>query len=165
MDWITETLALGNWQDARDGQGLHQAGVGAVLQLYGPDPRPDVQSFPGALLQLHVIDARPLDPERLDEGLAFIRDQLALGRKVLVCCGAGMSRSPTFVAAHLYEQGEDLESAYLRVVAQRRGILPHPHLLRSLIERYGAALTPETLLTAIVRARSHAASRSVQARE
>ena len=154
MDWITDGIALGSWTDACDHRYLEQQGIEAVLQLYGPEPCPDGFPFAKEFLQLDVRDARPLAPEMLRRGVDFIRAQREMNRPLLVCCGAGMSRSPTFLAAYLHEEGLDLLEAYRTIQARRRNISPHPELLDSLVEFYGLPVTGRELLVALVRARA-----------
>jgi protein-tyrosine phosphatase len=156
MDWVTPSLAIGNWQDASDAESLAAAGIETVLQLYGPDPAPQACAVGGEFLQLAIVDARPLPTGPLGEGVRFIRRHLRAGRKVLVCCGAGMSRSPTFVAAYLHEEGMDLTAAYRLIQDRRRGILPHLELVRSLVEHYGAPVTAPEVLAALVKGKEAA---------
>jgi len=151
MDWVAEGIAIGGWYDAQDHRALEEAGIRAVLQLYGPDSCPEGFPFAQAVGQIRVLDAAPLPPELLRQGVEFIREQRREGRAVLVCCAAGLSRSPTFVAAYLHEEGMDLTEAYASIRARRGGIIPHPELVRSLIEHYSLATSPRELLGALLR--------------
>jgi protein-tyrosine phosphatase len=56
---------------------------------------------------------------------------------MLVCCGAGMSRSPVFVAAFFHEEGMELDAAFELIRERRPIIRPHPRLVRSLESHYG----------------------------
>lgn len=137
MDWITDTLAIGGLKDLIDWSGLEDAGIESVLQLYAQEKeRPEIP-LPLEVLQLSVEDRRALPIRQLTQGVRFIRRQQAAGRPTLVCCGAGMSRSPVFVAAYLHEEGMELEAAF-RLIRERRPIIrPHPRLVQSLEEHYG----------------------------
>lgn len=152
MDWITESLGLGSWYDCQDHPYLQEQGVEAILQLYGPDPRPDGFPFARASLQLSVVDARPLPVTVLQEGVAFIREQRRQERKVLVACAAGMSRSASFLAAYLHEEGMDLAEAYLAIRAKRR-IIPHPKVIQSLVDHYALAVTAQEIMVRLVKER------------
>jgi hypothetical protein len=154
VNWVAEGIAVGGYADTLDHAALQAVGIEAVLQFHGRDPCPDGFRFAGAYLQLPVEDARRLPPEWLRQGVDFITEQRGLGRNVLVACSAGLSRSPTFVAAYLHEQGMDLAEAYLMIQAGRRSIMPHPELLRSLVSYYGLSTSAEELLVALVKARS-----------
>ena len=155
MDWIVEGLALGGWGDTRIHLGLQGTGIEAVLQLYGPEARSELGPLAKEVLQLNVLDARPLPPSLLRQGVEFIRSQREQGRPTLAACGAGLSRSPSFLAAYLYEvgrgEGMDLQGAFATILQGRRGIIPHPELLRSLVRYYGLEMTAEELLVALVR--------------
>ena len=152
MDWITEGLGLGSWYDCQDHAYLQEQGVESILQLYGPDPCPDGFPFARASLQLNVVDARPLPTLVLQAGVAFIREQRRQGRNVLVACAAGMSRSPSFLAAYLHEEGMDLAEAYLAIRA-RRSIIPHPKVIQSLVDHYRLPITTQEIMVRLVRER------------
>jgi protein-tyrosine phosphatase len=77
---------------------------------------------------------------------------------VLVTCGAGCSRSPVFAAAYLHEEGEALPAAFTGMMRRRPQILPHPVLLRSLVECYQLPTTGEALLVDLVRRRREIAA-------
>lgn len=151
MDRITDDLFLGNLQDAlAAAEGRTE--IRAILQLFGPDPRPELEAEI-SVKQLRIVDGRAFPPELLEEALEFIREQRGWG-PVLVCCGAGMSRSPTVVAAFLCEAGVPLAEAFEMIITARRCVLPHPELVRSLGERYAPGSSVEQLLAEIVRLRS-----------
>lgn len=154
MDWVADGIAIGSAYDTSDPADLERAGIEAVLQLYGPEPFPTALPFAAAVQHLFVVDGEPLAIARLCEGVEFIRAQRALGRRILVACGAGISRSPTFVAAYLHETGMDLLDAFGSIMQRRPQVLPHPELLRSLVAHYQLSVTAETLLVALVRMRS-----------
>jgi hypothetical protein len=62
----------------------------------------------------------------------------AVGKSVLVACGAGVSRSVTFAVAVLRtEEGLSLLDAYREVAGARAEPRPHPALLKSLCDCYG----------------------------
>jgi hypothetical protein len=149
MDWI----ALGGRADVFDQRELERAGIRAVLQLYGPEPDPLAFPFAEEVLSLFVIDGQPIEPSDLREGVEFIRTQRTAGRPVLVTCGAGMSRSPSFLAAYLHEEGTELGEAFARILRRRPRVLPHPELLRSLVDYYALPMSAEELLVRLVRLR------------
>ncbi len=151
MDWITDDLALagvGDWPAS-----FPEAGIEAVLQIYWPDaenpPVPDCAE----VLHLPFDDGKPVASEILRRGAALIREQRARGRKVLVTCGRGMSRSPTVLAAYLHEEGAGLEEAFRTLLACRACVLPHPEMVQSLVECYGTRERAEVVLAGLVRAR------------
>jgi protein-tyrosine phosphatase len=142
VDWVTEGIALGGMQDALDFQRLEEEGVEAVLQLYGHEREKIGFVLPVDVLQLCVEDRRPLPVEALRQGVEFIRFHRLAGRSILVCCGAGISRSPTFAAAYLHEAGMDLREALRLIRSRRPQARPHREMLRSLAEFYRLEPSP-----------------------
>lgn len=151
MDWITDTLALGGLHDLADFSALEAEGVEAILQLCGHCREELEVPLPVEHLRLDVEDRRPLPPRALTQGVKFIRRQQLSARRTLVCCGAGMSRSPVFVAAYLYEEGHDLLAAFRLLREKRPTVRPHRALVRSLVEHYGVEMPPEQLLHDLLR--------------
>ncbi len=112
-------------------------GIQAVLRVDNT-PR-DQGQWPRAvrLLDLPIPDARDIAPDTLDQGADFIAEQVRAGRKVLVHCHEGVSRSVTMVLAYLIaHRGLTLAQAYRRIVFNRPVAHPHPSLLWSLVRRY-----------------------------
>ena len=151
MDWVAEGIAIGDMRDAIDHSGLREAGIEAILQLYGAERERVGFPIPVEVLQLQVADRVPPPPALLRRGVEFIRRQRAGERSLLVACGAGISRSPTFVAAYLHEEGADLREAYRQIIRVRPQTRPHPALLRSLIQYYQIDTPAEELLSALSR--------------
>ncbi len=111
LDWVAEGIAIGGLRDVFDFQRLEAEGVEALLQLHDGAGEHYDFPLPIEVLRLEVRDREALPPRLLSQGVKFIRRQRLAGRRVLVACGAGMSRSPTFVAAYLYEEGMDFSDA------------------------------------------------------
>ena len=94
MHLITETLLVGNINDARD----PPVKIGALLLLAGEytlEP-PDGLPF-GRIPFLEFGEAKPL---LLDRAVSWIERHMS-ERRVLVCCRAGMGRSVSVVMAYL----------------------------------------------------------------
>lgn len=82
----------------------------------------------GNKLILNMVDAPSslfFDKSMIDEALNFIEDKLELGRKVIVCCNKGESRSTSLALLYLIKQGiikgetlEDCEVEFLRLYPQ-----------------------------------------------
>lgn len=75
-------------------------------------------------LQLKVVDYQPPTVEQLAQGVAFIREHISHGEKVLVHCGAGMGRSVTVVAAYLVSTGITPTRAFEWIAKARPFIEP-----------------------------------------
>ena len=153
MDWVAEGIAVAGWRDAVDQTALEAAGLEAVLQLYEPGGVPQGFRFARWVLQLPLRDAEPIPPALLRKGVEFITGQRSAGRRVLVTCAAGLSRSPTLVAAYLHEQGMDLLSAYQCIQQHRPGIVPHPLLVQSLVDYYGLPTPAPWIVVSLQRSR------------
>ncbi len=119
MDWITETIAIGNRQDAADRALLGREKIRAVLALVADVP--DAASLGvEELVSVPMIDGAGNDPGLFQRVLAIL-DRLERERApVLVHCHAGRSRSVVVVAGHLMRRlGIDADEALERVSAKR----------------------------------------------
>jgi protein-tyrosine phosphatase len=115
MDFVEPGLAVCGLREALKVGELQTRGIQAVLQLYtAPIERLTLPASCEAL-HLQVRDREPLPPEALVSGLEFISRHRAEGRTVLVVCGAGTSRSVTFVAGQLYREGHSLSEAFGKI--------------------------------------------------
>lgn len=120
MDWITETVAIGNYLEARDKALLQEAGIDAVLSLDRT-----LQGKQPAELGLQAIEVVPLEDAPGNDVRLFHRAvealvRLSLQGKVLVQCHAGRSRSVVVVAGFLMKTtGIDAEEALTLVAAKR----------------------------------------------
>jgi histidinol-phosphate aminotransferase len=134
MDFITSQLAVGSREDAENSAALAAHGIDTLLSL-APLARPV-----GVARQfsLALPDRVALPGALIDEACNFLLDQTARGRRVLVHCEMGISRSPTIAAAYLHlTQGVDLGAALRSVRAARPVAEPHPALIASLFSHFG----------------------------
>ncbi|MBB6051187.1 dual specificity protein phosphatase family protein [Armatimonas rosea] len=133
MDQVRPWLYVGKLAETLDYTRLLTHRIEAMLQLAAEVKQPGI-----AQLYLNVDDGKPLPPGALEKGVAFVREHLAQHETVLIACGAGMSRAPTFAIAVLCEEeGIGLLEAYAAVVAVRGIAMPHRALWRSLCEWRG----------------------------
>jgi len=130
---IRDWLFVGKYSQTRQLNLLNEVGITAMLQLADHIPQPDIES-----LYLDVSDGETLPRNMIERGVGFVRSQKKQGKKVLVACGAGISRSSTFAIAALMEE-EDLAifDAYYEVFLRYRGAQPHPELIMSLSAYHG----------------------------
>lgn len=133
MYQIRDWLWVGKYSETLLSDLLRTYRIGAMLQLAAPVTQPDIES-----LYLLVDDGVPLHSLLLESGIKWARAQKADGKRVLVACGAGISRSATFATAVLKEE-EDLSlvDAFREVSLQHPYALPHPELWKSLCAYYG----------------------------
>jgi histidinol-phosphate aminotransferase len=127
MDYIFSRLALGNVRDAQA-----DPPVDAILNIsefHYPTTR--------IYRYLYFPDGVYIQPVGLiGECTQFIHEQLRLGRRVLIHCAEGISRSCVIGAAYLYECGMSLDEAIELIRSKRPIVDPAPLLLRALREYY-----------------------------
>ncbi|WP_165226970.1 protein-tyrosine phosphatase family protein [Aquisphaera insulae] len=86
-------LWLGHAGDARDVAGLHEAGLGAVVELAIDEPP---ASLPRDMIHARfpLIDGAGNPPWLLRAAVELVVLLLRADVPTLVCCGAGLSRTP-----------------------------------------------------------------------
>jgi len=135
---VTNMLCIGGSWLAAEPATLREAGVESVLKLC-ESPKGWPPGF--ALYDASFPDGEPIPGVLLDELVAFVRDEIESGHRVLVVCGEGISRSATIVLAYLVSSGMTLPEAYrlLRMAYPKAD--PHPVLWASLLEHYDLPYT------------------------
>jgi protein-tyrosine phosphatase len=129
---IRPWLFIGNYRETNNRILLSSYDIGAMLQLADHVPQPGVAS-----LYVAVEDGQALPPDKLRQGVDFVRARKAEGKKVLVACGAGISRSVTFTIAVLREEeGLGLVEAYGQIIQIHPGAMPHSQLWESMRAYY-----------------------------
>jgi protein-tyrosine phosphatase len=132
MDWILDNVAVGSWRDAADWNTLAREGIKAILNVRADEDKPDVKEANEReekycrdngieYCLLPVPDYSVAEDEQLVHGVAFIEKHVNSGRKVLVHCGGGLGRSPSFVAAYLVFKGFTWDGAVNLIKEKRRG--------------------------------------------
>lgn len=132
MEFVAPSLAVGSMLDASDEGCRRRNGIDAVLSLL------DVNFCACEHhTTISILDREPLSSIAIAGATAFIDQQLRAGRKVLVHCLMGLSRSPTITAAYLHEYaGMGLGDALAWVSKHRPAAEPHPTLVDSLYRHY-----------------------------
>ena len=146
MKWITPDLAIGSAYYDSDKAELDSHGIRAVLQLYeGHEDWP----VHWHALHLPISDGQAAPCETLRRGCDFVQAERRAGRKTLVACLMGQSRSSTLVLACLLADGYAPADAWRLLKGRHPNAYPHPILLQSLLECYGVALTVAELYTTL----------------
>jgi protein-tyrosine phosphatase len=144
FDKISDGLWLGGAPlYPRDYDFLHKAGIDAVVNIRA-EREDDVEFYQRHgidYLQLKVLDVLVPPPEILDEGVAYIHQQIEAGHTVLVHCAKGRGRSNTLLAAYLmrhrgmsFEEAADLIKE-VRPLSNLQG--RHKRALESWLHRHG----------------------------
>jgi protein-tyrosine phosphatase len=122
MHLITETLLVGNINDARE----PPEKLGALLLVAGEYTLESRIGFPsGRIPFLEFGEAMPL---LLDRAVSWVEQHMS-DRRVMVCCRAGMGRSVSVVMAYLCCVEEMTYADVLGLVMRRRpGAMPLPKL-------------------------------------
>ena len=136
MHKIREWLYIGKYSQTRDLDYLNLVGITAMLQLAEHVPQPDIDT-----LYLDVNDGEAIPHEMIEHGINYILEKKKTNNKVLVACGAGISRSSTFALAALMEaENLSLFEAYHEVFLRHRGAEPHHELIMSLSAYHGEVM-------------------------
>lgn len=130
---IQDGVYIGRVRAHQEQVRLQAAGIRHILKLYEAAPYwPD--SF--VVCDNEVEDGVLIPNDKLVHGVAFLKGRVAMGNPVVSMCGAGMSRSVTFVLAYLLEASLDLRQAWELVTTQHADAQPAPQMWQSLITHY-----------------------------
>lgn len=142
MHFIRSWLYVGKYRETLDQGALEANGIGAMLQMAELVEQPGIDA-----LFLPVDDGIPIPGVLLREGMDFVRERKSRGDRVLVACGAGVSRSVAFcIGALKEEEGVALLDAFRDIQQKHPDALPHVALWESLCSYYQENVTFEELL-------------------
>lgn len=121
MDWVTDTIAIGNYLDAQDAALLKQHGIRSVLSLDRTHQDTSPASIGVAAIEAVPLDDGPGNDPRLFERAVSALVGLCMDHApVLVQCHAGRSRSAVVVAGYLMRtQGIEADEALALIAAKR----------------------------------------------
>lgn len=137
MDKIRDWLYIGKHSETIDEALLKSHGITAMLQLAEAVKQEGIVSR-----YLPVEDGEPLRIDLLEEGIDFIRQQKTEDKRILVACGAGISRSTLFCMAALMEiEKQNLFQAFRSVYEVHPMAFPHYELGLVLAAYYGIPMT------------------------
>jgi len=122
MHWITESLLVGNINDASE----PPPQVSAVLLVAAEFTiQPPSWLRYGRIPFSEYAEAEPL---LLDRAVNWVEEHISANR-TMVCCRAGMGRSVSVVMAYLCcVQGMTYEQVFKLVMTRRPGAMPLPNL-------------------------------------
>jgi len=125
--WLTDQVAVGGCfplQRARDLAERH--GISAVVDLRA-EARDDDRLLREAgieLLHLPTADFEPASHEHLEAGVAFVRERLEHGEKVLIHCQHGIGRSALLALCVLVDLGFEPLAALAHAKDRRAAVSP-----------------------------------------
>jgi protein-tyrosine phosphatase len=137
LDFVTDSLAVGGaLRSDEQIRALPGLGIGSVVDLRAEskDNVAELERVGIHFLHLPTIDWRPLSPENMETGVAWVLDEMAQGNKVLIHCQHGIGRSVILLAAVLVRMGYTWQEAMRFIQAKRVGAGPHADQIEALIE-------------------------------
>lgn len=130
---IRDWLYISGFPSASSANLVKAEGIQAMLQLFEPIETQGIDS-----LFIEVQDGHEISPEAIRKGVEFVRQEHAKGKRVLVTCGAGISRSVTFSIASLKAiEGLSLADAYKSVRQHHPEAMPDHVHWKSIADFYG----------------------------
>ena len=133
MDWIFDRLALGSQED---GIAATYPSITTCLHVgqHPYTPQPGV-----FLLHVPIEDEVFLSRATWSSLVYALRTFLRRGKRVLVHCRLGKSRSPALVCAYLMQCGMGPEEARAYVQERRPGVAIHIETWRGVVEWWESA--------------------------
>jgi predicted protein tyrosine phosphatase len=136
MYMIRDWLVIGKYAETKNKELLDGLGIHAMLQLASPVGYEDITTQ-----YVMMEDGESLSREKLDTALDFIREQRAEGKRIMIACGAGISRSVVLSMAALMDQeGLPLFEAYRVIHEKHNAARPHHDMVLSLAGYAGLEL-------------------------
>ncbi len=114
---LSDLLWLSNAIDAREVSRVLQSGIEAVVDV-AIEEKP--ATFPRDILycRIPINDGEGNRPEFLRAAVGLVEQLIAAKCRTLICCGAGMSRSPAIAAMAMARlRGESPEKALMEIAA------------------------------------------------
>ncbi len=131
MSKITDLLYVGNYGNAARLTDENLEGIQAVLNVSTEPPYNQAESIQYRAIRFD--DGHEIPLHAFAEAIAFLQFQHETGHKTLVHCAAGISRSPSVVAAFLHHSKQyDLDLAFNIIRKCRPIVQPHPLIIRSI---------------------------------
>jgi len=139
FSWVIKGKLAGSARPENERQlrWLRDAGIRAIVCLNRERPLDDkqVKSLGFEYLFIPVKDFSAPKQEDIAEFIGFTSEMLGRNLPVAVCCGAGIGRTGTMLAAYLVSQCASPEEA-LRQIEEKRGIGVESYAQREAIFEY-----------------------------
>lgn len=127
LHWMTVYLAVGGCFPSDRAESLardHEIGAVIDLRAEGCDDEERLRAAGIAFLHLPTPDFQPASVAALDRGVAFGREHIAAGRKVLIHCQHGIGRSALLALCMMVDQGFEPLDALSRAKDRREAVSP-----------------------------------------
>jgi protein-tyrosine phosphatase len=132
MDWVTESIAIGNYIEARDDALIRHCGFRSLLSLDGSVEENEASALGFDLIvAVKLIDGPGNDLAQFRyavESLVDLAEPSHDSSPILVHCHAGRSRSVAVVAGYLKHTRHLSVAAAIAHIADRREIALAPEL-------------------------------------
>ena len=132
MNRITERIYIGDWADWVNLRNDNPQGITAVLDCTGRDDGNEFYTLDKCFL--NQADRAETDKGTVGMAIGFLADEIRLGKKVLIHCEEGVSRSAIFTILWLMYNGFGWDEAESLVRNARPIIAPNPILKESAVK-------------------------------
>jgi predicted protein tyrosine phosphatase len=127
LHWISERVAVGSCFPMDRAKELAEAqGIRAVVDLREEDRDDDVALRAAGIELLHLptADLEAAAIPAIERGVAFVRERVKRGEKVLIHCQHGIGRSPLLALCVLVDAGWEPLDALAHAKACREAVSP-----------------------------------------
>lgn len=131
---VTPQLYVGPQYGRRGRHHLERAGITAGVNLRAEFDDAAHGLALAEYCHLPTVDDDAISAQDVARGVAFVREQIAAGRKVYIHCAGGVGRAPTLAAAYLISTGMTLDEALATIRQARPFINITPPQMALLVE-------------------------------
>jgi Dual specificity phosphatase, catalytic domain len=133
LSWVTPQIAVGARFDIQEAAALLERGIARVVDVRSEccDDEEVLRTHGVLLLSLPTEDRCAVSQEMLDDGVAWVRAQLAGGHRVYIHCEHGIGRSVLLTLCVLVDLGFEPLEALVHVKRSRQKASPSPEQLEA----------------------------------
>jgi predicted protein tyrosine phosphatase len=133
LSWVSPQLAVGGRFEMDEAELLRSHGIARVVDVRSEccDDEQVLRTHGVTLLTLPTEDRCAVSQEMLDDGVRWVREQLARGHRVYIHCEHGIGRSILLCLCVLVTLGFEPVEALAHVKRARRKASPSPEQLEA----------------------------------